>query len=301
MLRQNLEYKAIAALVALFIWFYVMFTVENPRVERTFPDVRLEARNVAEGLSSEMSPPSVRIVVSGPRKLVSELESSDARAWVKLSGLKPGKIRVSPAGSVRGGVVSRIEPPEVTVLLQPPASGKRQVEFDLLGPPVGQVVGRVTVAPTEVDLVGPAAAVKQVSRVVARVDLSAASGGFRGYVKPQALDAGGQRVAGIRLIPARVRVEVPLQAVSPARLMPIVLQTRGRLPRGYEIAAIEMRPTIATVVGAQPGTKEVYTDALVLAGVKKDVSTWLPLAVPPGASAVHPDRAYVNLLIRRKR
>lgn len=301
MLRHNLEYKAIAAAVALFIWFYVTFTIENPMVERALPSVQLEARNVPAGFSAQLSPEQVKVVVAGPKRLVGELESGDAHAWVDVIRLKPGRSWAEIAARARAGLVSRIEPPRATVTLQPPASHARKVVPDLIGLPVGGVVGRVTAQPDEVQLTGPEVAVRQVARVVARVDLSGAAGGFRGRIRLQAVDADGQAVEGVRLSPSRVWVEVPLQAVAPTRPLPIVLQTRGAIPRGFQIIRAELEPAVATVVGAAPEAKEVTTGPVDLSEVRDEVSTWVRLIAPPGATAVHPERVRVTLVVRKTR
>jgi YbbR domain-containing protein len=300
-LRHNLEYKAIAAAAALFIWFYVTFTIENPMVERALPGVQLEARNLPAGFSAQLSPQQVKVVVAGPKRLVGELEIGDADAWVDASRLKPGRSWAVVAASARAGLVSRVEPPRATIDLQPPASRARKVVPDLIGLPVGGVVGRVTAQPDEVQLTGPEIAVRQVARVVARVDLSEAAGGFRGLIRLRAVDADGRAVEEVRLNPSRVWVEVPLQAVTPARPMPIVLQTRGAVPRGFQIIRAELEPAVATVVGAAPATKDVATEPVDLSEVRDEVSTWVRLIVPPGATTVRPERVRVTLVVKKTR
>jgi YbbR domain-containing protein len=87
-------------------------------IERTFPAVRVEARNTPQGREAEV-PGTVLVAVRGGRDALTQLDASQVVAFVDLAGLGPGRynlpVRLDPS---RAFGVSRLEPAVVEVRIR---------------------------------------------------------------------------------------------------------------------------------------------------------------------------------------
>jgi YbbR domain-containing protein len=88
-------------------------------VERQIADVPVRYRNVAEGLSAQLSPRFVHMSVRGSQDALTSLPSDSVQAFVDLAGLGTGRynLRVQVDPSERFGVVA-IDPAVVAVTIK---------------------------------------------------------------------------------------------------------------------------------------------------------------------------------------
>jgi hypothetical protein len=88
-------------------------------VERQLTDVPIRWRNLAPGLSAQLSPSLTDIRVRGTKELVAGLRSDAIQAYVDLAGLGAGRynLRVQVDQTERFGV-DAIDPPIVTVTIR---------------------------------------------------------------------------------------------------------------------------------------------------------------------------------------
>ena len=86
-LTANLGWKLLAAAIACGLWFLFAYDVETLR--RTFRDVPIELRNVADGWVVRDTFPSVaQVTLSGSERAFTRLNPSDLKASIDLSGVK---------------------------------------------------------------------------------------------------------------------------------------------------------------------------------------------------------------------
>jgi YbbR domain-containing protein len=88
-------------------------------VERQIPDVPVRYRNVAAGLTAQLSPKFVRLSVRGAKDALAALQADGVQAFVDLEGLGTGRynLRVQADPSERFGIVA-IEPAVVAVTIK---------------------------------------------------------------------------------------------------------------------------------------------------------------------------------------
>lgn len=88
-------------------------------VERRLADVPVRYRNVAQGLSAQLSPRFVQILVRGAQEVLSQLQADGVQASVDLAGLGTGRynLRVQVDPAERFGVVA-IDPAVVSVTIK---------------------------------------------------------------------------------------------------------------------------------------------------------------------------------------
>jgi len=88
-------------------------------VERPIPDVPVRWRNLASGLSAQLSPQLVHVSLRGTAAVLSGLRSDSVEAFVDLAGLGAGRynLRVQVDPAARFGVVA-IDPAVVLVTIK---------------------------------------------------------------------------------------------------------------------------------------------------------------------------------------
>jgi YbbR domain-containing protein len=88
-------------------------------VERQIDGVPVRYRNVAQGLSAQLSPRFVRVTVRGEQTALAQLEPDSVEAYLDLAGLGAGRynLRVQVAPAERFGVVA-IDPAVLTVTVK---------------------------------------------------------------------------------------------------------------------------------------------------------------------------------------
>jgi YbbR domain-containing protein len=88
-------------------------------VERQLSEVPVRYRNVAQGLTAQLSPKFVRMSVRGAREVLSQVQGDSVQAFVDLAGLGTGRynLRVQFDPAERFGVVA-IDPAVVTVTIK---------------------------------------------------------------------------------------------------------------------------------------------------------------------------------------
>ncbi len=88
-------------------------------VERQIDAVPVRYRNVAQGLSAQLSPRFVRVTVRGEQTALAQLEPDSVEAYLDLAGLGAGRynLRVQVAPAERFGVVA-IDPAVLTVTVK---------------------------------------------------------------------------------------------------------------------------------------------------------------------------------------
>ena len=88
-------------------------------IERQLSDVPVRYRNIAQGLSAQLSPRFVRLSVRGAQEALAQVQSDGVQAFVDLAGLGTGRynLRVQVDPTERFGVVA-IEPAGVAVTIK---------------------------------------------------------------------------------------------------------------------------------------------------------------------------------------
>jgi YbbR domain-containing protein len=127
--------------------------------------------------------------LSGPRTLVSTLDTDDLKLALDLNDAKPGSVSY-PLGSSsfnvpRGVTVARITPPVVHLRLEPVIKRALPVMVRFVNkPPPGQKIAEVLVEPQRVSVVGPADEVRKlVSVETVAIDLEESRSAFKRKVR----------------------------------------------------------------------------------------------------------------------
>ena len=269
--------------------------------------------NVPIGI--ENAPPNVVVLsnlgsVSGiryvaPPDLGLRIESSSFRATVNLAGVNPA------AGSVTLPVTVVAVDPRVQVLdFEPHAIGvtldrvgSKSVPIRaVLGPiPSGLDVGGPAVEVTTAVVSGPESIVARVAEVQARVTIDGSGINVNQLYPLQPVDANGEVLAPIDVEPAEVRVRVPVFTDRRSKSLPVTPNVVGTPAAGFEVASIEVDPTVVSVEGDAndlAGLDRADTQPISVAGASSRVSQVVGLALPDGVQALGASTVQVTVNLR---
>jgi YbbR domain-containing protein len=179
--------------------------------------IPLELQQFPAGLELEAEPPStVEVRVRGSSGALGRLASTDVVAVIDLRGVHAGR-RLFPLmpEQVRapfGVEIVQVTPPTVVLVFEPSASKQVPVAPTIDGrPAAGFLVGKVTVDPSTVEIVGPESAVKQATEALTeQVSVSGAREAVRETVKVGMADAALRLktsrpvVVDVQIVPAPV-------------------------------------------------------------------------------------------------
>lgn len=300
MLRQNLGYKILALLLAIFLWFWVTIT-QRIAVETQSAPVPVEMRGVGKRMVAQVNPERVRLILRGrPEALESPVPPP--QAFVDVRDAKVGQhaakvFAIAPVG-VR---LVRIEPTHVDLTVEPIITKAMKVEANIIGAaPSGYVLGQPQVSPTTVTVSGVPAAVAQVRHVIANVDASSARPDLVQTNILRAVDDAGDEVEGVTLSRSQARIVLPVERVLSYATVPIVVRTDGTLAPGYRIASVSVRPAVVTIAGDAQRLQQVdhVRTALVdIDGATADINRVIALVLPDGITTVSDPRAQVSIQI----
>jgi YbbR domain-containing protein len=89
-----------------------------------------------------------------------------------------------------------------------------------------------------------------------------------------------------------------------ARLVPVILETKGALPLNLAVKSAQLDPPMVTIVGSSLRLGEVTcvrTEPIDLSHVSKDLETPLPLVVPKGFQVPNADTVKLALHLSSER
>ena len=160
----NFRLKLLSVALALLLW---MVIAGEETVERGLR-VPLELRQFSAGLELLSDVPTTADVrVRGASGTLSRLSPGDIVAVLDLRGARPGErlFHLTPE-QVRapfGVEIVQVTPPTVAVLFETTASRSVPIEPAIEGKPAaGYMVGKITVTPPHVEVVGPESAIGRV-------------------------------------------------------------------------------------------------------------------------------------------
>lgn len=307
----NVLLKLVSIVIALGLWFYVNAAERDSEAEYPIP-VKLSNAPTSLMLVSPRVD-EVELRVSGPRTLLSRIESANLSVDIDLTRVRPGmttfRLRPDALALPRGVTPIRMTPSEITLEFATIEMKRVPVELAVGGRPAGDLlIAQSKVTPEEVEIRGPASIVRDISAVKTEpLDLTVAE---PGRIKRSVdLDLPAEFLsASSPAVHVELLLEEPVaqgetrsiaivvrNAAGEASVTPPETTLRVRGPRS-KVEALEL-PNGAVYVDAQglePGTHRVSPLATLPAGIElvrelRQVTVKIvqisPTATPSGAQA----------------
>jgi YbbR domain-containing protein len=173
--------KILSLVLAFFLWFSI--NVSERDAERIV-ELPVSVRRLSPGLIVTNLPAKpVVFTLRGPRTILDGVEERKVRVALDLTTVVPGETRVELNGDMlrpelpRRLKVLRVEPARLKLRVERLVRRRLPVRADLAGmPALGYTVAESTVAPSQVEVIGPASKVDELKEITTEtVDLRGAS------------------------------------------------------------------------------------------------------------------------------
>lgn len=258
---KDFQLRLLAVFLAVVLWF-VVSTETGPRVATATVIANVATRGLAPGLVVLEPPSPVEVTLQGPRGVLS-LAKEQTQAYVDLDGLSTGThpvaVQVVPPPGAR---VLSLQPLQVRVALDRIISREFPVTIGLVTVPPGFDVGTSQPDPTRARVEGPATLVGRVLAVMARVAVDTVPRGAPTSVDLMPIDARGNVVEGVSLLPPSARVTIVLNP-TPAqagRRLSVRVRVTGSPAPGYKVVDSRATPSEVTVTQDDPSQPAPDTD-----------------------------------------
>jgi YbbR domain-containing protein len=286
-------FRAAASLALAFLLWAWVTTQRDPPETRVFADLALQAPTLPEPLQIAGELPPVTIEVIAPRSVVDRLSRAGLRPSLDISQVTgPGNYQAPVVVDLPAAArVDSITPPRVPLVVDETASRTMHLEvvpaqIDDPTRRIGEIVPEVS----EVTVSGPKRLVDNVAQVVLSVDIGDRSDNFTADFVPSALDAAGQPIPEVALLPSRVTTAVEVE--QRGRSVPVLVQMVGSPEQGYESVGSVANPATVLLDGPEDvlaNILSVVTAPVNIDGATETVSTRVGLEdLPPDVRVVNP-------------
>lgn len=281
--------KLFCLIAAAAFWLYVM-NEQNPIMSNTYT-VPVEVRNLDRSLVAMNVPRSVRVDVSMSRNGLMQLRSDNIKAYVDLANMTDGdypntRIYVSVPGD--GEAVS-ISPMYFDLTVDSYAVKSIPITVSFFGElPQGYRAEAKATTPEILTVAGASRSVAAVDRAVASVNLAGKKESFSEFDSISVLDANGNTVTGIDIMPTQAKVSVDITEDKKTVNVPVTARAKGTPAEGYAVE--EVRITPATVTVTAPASilehlKSINLGDIDVTGASANVVQRVQVPLPESASA----------------
>lgn len=241
--------KLLCLIAACALWVYVM-NEQNPLVENTYT-VPVETRNLDRSLVATNVPPRARVRVRMPRSDMVYMRSDNIKAYVDLSGMTDGdypntKIHVSVPGDE---TVVSVTPEYFNLNIDTYAVKTLPATVELFGTPEANFsVESKEATPDTITIAGSSAKIAEANRAVISVNATGKDKSFVEFDSVNVLDANGNTVTGLDVMPGQVKVSVKMKEESKMNALPVKADTAGEPAKGYKVGRITVTPAAVPVM-----------------------------------------------------
>ncbi len=290
-----------ALLLAIVTWGWVM-QVTDPIRTTTYAEVEIVTPEFGDGMVMITDLPRAIIRVQGPESEVAKINRSLLTLRLDTSSVdEPGDYRLpviveAPDTSNR----ITVEPAFVQVEVDEVVS--RVIPLDVqesVGENTTRVVNTISPEVSQVTVSGPSSAVERVTNVILPVTIDTQNSTFSAMYTPYAVDASGQRVSEVTVLPNQVATRVELQ--SRGRVVSVIADVAGEPADGYTMSQRNVLPGTITVEGPEDVLDDllfVHTETVDITGASRPVSQRVGLAdLPPGVTVIDPPSGQVEVRV----
>ena len=290
--RRTPRLLALSVILGIALWVFVTED-EDPSIAGVFPSqIQVTFVNVGPDLAVANNLGAVDLRIEASQERWESLTASNFEATVNLAGLTAREqsvpVRVEVSGT-RGVRILAVEPPSITVNLEPVVSRIIPVEPRLLGtPPSGFEIVQTVPERVTVEISGPESLVELAERAVAEINVTGITVGFQQVAELVPRGASDGRIRGLSVQPSTVSVTVDVQKSTVSKTVPFTVELLGEPAQGYRVAGVTVSPTVARI----EGTLEVLQDLeqlrlgfVRLDGADGDIRLSLTATLPPDVAA----------------
>lgn len=284
--------KLLCLIAACALWVYVM-NEQNPQVENTYT-VPVETRNLDRSLVATNVPSTVKVKVRMSRSDMIYMRSDNIKAYVDLAGLTDGNYPNTPIlVSVPGdeSVVS-VSPMTFDLNVDTYAVKTLPANVQIFGTPETNFsVESNKVTPDTITIAGSSTMIAKADRAVVSVNIAGKEKSFSEFDSVNILDADGNTVTGLDVMPSQVKVTVKMKEATKLGNLPIKIDTKGEPAKGYKVGKITVTPPVATITAPLSyfaNNRILDLDPIDVTGASADIHQMVNVNIPVGGSVAVP-------------
>ncbi|MDY6847273.1 MAG: CdaR family protein [Chloroflexota bacterium] len=305
-LISNLPTLLTALVFAVGVWIFAV-TQADPTITQAYPQpLEFEIIGLDPNLTivNEISR-QVSLTIRAPSSVFSQLENDRnlIDVTLDLSGLESGVHNLTPQVniSLSPTEVVSVNPGTVFVKLDSIISKQFPIQVNMLGnPAIGFDVDTPELDQDTVSISGPESVVSSVNKIIAEVNIVDASVDIQRTVDLTALDAQGNQIEGLTIIPDNIQVSIPVKQREGYRTVAVKIVTSGQIESGYRLTYIFSNPPTVTIYSSNPQLVEsnrgfVETTPINLNGANQDMEIQVSLNLPEGINVVDSQNITVEI------
>lgn len=214
-IRRNFGLKVVSLALAIVGWGYFRFA-NNPVIAARFTQqVSVPITVANEPAATVVHFTDRQAVVTVETKRGEAVKPEEIKAVLDLAGRAPGIYNIPVQLVAPNVAVASLSPASVTLTIEKieQRSTPLTVHYVSSGQP-NVVVGHLVLTPRAATVRGPSSAFAQLSSVRIDVPLSTTAGGLDVMVRPVAVDARGEEIPSVQVVPNLVRVQADFAPAS---------------------------------------------------------------------------------------
>ena len=280
--------KLLCLIAACAFWVYVM-NEQNPMVENTYT-VPVEIRNLDRSLVAVNVPSKVKAKVRMPRSDMVYMRSDNIKAYVDLANMTDGefpntRIHISVPGDE--SVIS-VTPEYFDLVVDTYAVKTLPASVEVFGSPDANFsVESKKATPDTITIAGSSSRIAEANRAVISVNVAGKDKNFVEFDSVNVLDANGNTVTGLDVMPSQVKVNVHMKELTKLGNLPVKVETTGEPAKGYKVGKITINPPVATLtapISYFEKNQALELPAIDVTGESDTVRKMVDVPVPEGGS-----------------
>lgn len=280
--------KLLCLIAACAFWVYVM-NEQNPMVENTYT-VPVEIRNLDRSLVAVNVPSKVKAKVRMPRSDMVYMRSDNIKAYVDLANMTDGefpntRIHISVPGDES---VIAVTPEYFDLVVDTYAVKTLPASVEVFGSPDANFsVESKKATPDTITIAGSSSRIAEANRAVISVNVAGKDKNFVEFDSVNVLDANGNTVTGLDVMPSQVKVNVHMKELTKLGNLPMKVEATGEPAKGYKVGKITINPPVATLtapISYFEKNQALELPAIDVTGESDTVRKMVDVPVPEGGS-----------------
>lgn len=304
-IRHNCGLKLVSLVIGVIAWVHVQNRVNPVETDSLSLPVEVPEAAVPQGMVvARTTPETVTVEVRGRREQLDRIQPEAVHVVVNALGIREttsGRLSPRVTGLPPGVAVAHVDPSLIEVVLDKQGKERHGTRFRTTGElPVGLELNTWSAVPAEVEISGPLTRLAKVQHVDGVFDVTDLTESTTAVVKWEAVDRGGQPVAGVEVDPAEGTVQLEVQSIA-TKTLPVRPNVSDP-PGGYRIGEIKVRPSTVTVTGDQAAIDKmnhVPTARVDLSGATGPTRRAVSLDLPHGVRTLKSASVVVNVELQR--
>ncbi len=286
--------------LAMLLWGWVT-QLQDPYRDKIFYNVPILASNLADNLQVTTTLPAATVTLSGAASDLKEIPG--VTVSLDASNItKPGEYRVPVHVKDVGGISSRnVDPKEVQIQVDETQSKVFPLDVDTstLTTSDSRRISSVKPNVSQVTATGPSSAVERIAKVILPVAVDQQTSTFTADFTPAAVDANGQQIPEVTLLPATITAEVSIE--TRGKQVSVVPQVVGVPAEGYSVQQRAAFPDTIIVDGPPAELDKllfVDTEPVDVSGAAQSTSKRVAITnLPTGLTIVSPVGGIVEVRV----